>query len=120
MNAKNGYALLQDRFFLNSAATNNATLIKNIPGVINTVVCFNAGAAVAYVKLYNLRVVPNVGVDVPEVVIAVPAAGHAYITFGFNGYLTTNGLSLAIVTGAADTDNTAVAASQVKVAMTFG
>lgn len=107
---------------INSAATNNAQVIKKPGAQLFSLSCFNAGVAAAYVKLYNSGAngaAPVVGTDVPVMVLAVPATGNAQIELKEAAQFP-NGLSLAMVTGAADTDNTAVAAAQLKATLVFG
>lgn len=108
---------------INSAATNNAQTIdtpntKGRSAAVSSVTAFNAGAAPAYVKLYNQRNVPVVGTDVPTMVFAVPVSG-TYAVFFHEPVRFASGLQLAIVTGAADTDNTAVTAGQVKASLVY-
>lgn len=107
-------------FFLNSAATTNGALVITGTSGLQTVFSTNTGATVAYVKLYNKATAPTVGTDVPEMIIAVPAAvggvpGTASPPIGYSGYRFALGLGIAITAGAADNDTTAVAAGQVKV-----
>lgn len=107
-------------YFLNSAATTNGALILTGTSGLQAFYASNTGAAHAYVKLYNKATAPVVGTDIPEMIIAVPAAvggipGIAELTPGFNGYRFPLGLGIAITGGVADTDATVVAAGQVKV-----
>ena len=107
---------------INSAATNNARVIKKPGARLFSLTAFNAGGAAAYVKLYNSGAdgaVPVVGTATPVMVLAVPAAGSASIAL-YEGAEFPGGLSLGIVTGAADSDNTAAAANQVKATLVFG
>lgn len=100
---------------LNSAATTNATSVKASAGTLYAVTCSNAGAAAAFVKLYNKASAPTVGTDVPVLTIPIPASSVVSINLGENGQRFTTGIALAITNLVADTDTTAVAASQVKV-----
>jgi hypothetical protein len=107
-------------FFVNSAATTNGALILTGTSGLQAFYATNIGATAAFVKLYNKATAPTVGTDVPEMIIAVPAAvagvpGTAQITPGFNGYRFALGLGIAITGAVADSDTTAVAAGQVKV-----
>ena len=99
----------------NSAATTNAANLKNSAGTVWSLVAYNAGASPVYVKLYNTTTAPTVGTTVPAMVLAVPATATTQIDGGANGIRFATGISIAIVTGAADSDATAVAANQVKV-----
>jgi len=105
--------------FTNSAATNNAAVIKASAGTLWSVTAFNANASPRYVKFYNKATAPTVGTDVPVLVIAVPATSTIMIGGGSNGIRFATGVGIGIVTGAADADNTAVAANDIKVATTF-
>ena len=107
-------------YFVNSAATTNGALILTGTSGLQAFYATNIGATAAFVKLYNKATAPTVGTDVPEMIIAVPAAvggvpGAVEITPGFNGYRFALGLGIAITGAVADTDTTAVAAGQVKV-----
>lgn len=105
--------------FINSAATTNATSIKASAGTVFGIICNNNGAAVAFVKFYNKASAPTVGTDVPVFWIAVPAGGQAEFNCGAYGHQFGTGIALAITNLVADTDTTAVAASQVKVATSY-
>lgn len=100
---------------VNSAATTNATSVKSSAGTAYSVTASNTGAAAAFVKLYNKASAPTVGTDVPVLTIPVPAGGVVNINLGSMGHRFTTGIALAITNLAADSDTTAVAASQVKV-----
>jgi len=107
-------------YFVNSAATTNGALILTGTSGLQAFYATNIGAAVAYVKLYNKATAPTVGTDVPEMIIAVPAAvgtvaGAATLPIGYSGFRFPLGLGIAITGLMADTDTTAVAAGQVKV-----
>lgn len=105
---------------INSLATTNGQLVVAGTSGVQALFASNTGAAAAYVKLYNKATAPIVGVDVPAMIVTVPAAvggvpGEKEITPGFNGYRFPLGLGVAITAGVADADTTAVAAGQVKV-----
>lgn len=104
---------------INSAATTNATSSKASAGSLIGIACSNTGAAAAFVKLYNKASAPTVGTDVPVLTITVPASGTVQVDWGALGYRFSLGIALAITNLAADTDTTAVAASQVKVTGTY-
>lgn len=106
--------------FTNSAGTTNAAVIKASAGTVWSLIAFNAGASPAYVKLYNLAVAPTVGTSTPAIPVLVPAGGNSPpIEGGANGIRFATGIAIAIVTGAAHTDATPVAASQVTVAISW-
>ncbi len=108
-------------FQTNSANSNNATLLRAGPATLGNITVFNAGGAAAYLKLYNKNSAPVPGTDTPYIVLAIPAAGSAQFLWGDQSFSPRmqNGLGIGIVTGAADSDNTAVAANQVKVMITY-
>jgi hypothetical protein len=99
---------------INSAATTNATSIKASAGTVFSILVSNTGGAAAFVKLYNKASAPTVGTDVPVITISVPASGTVTLPLGVIGVRFTTGIALAITNLAADSDTTAVAASQVK------
>lgn len=100
---------------INSAATTNATSAKASAGTVWSITASNAGAAAAFVKLYNLAAAPTVGTSIPVLTIPVPASSVVNIDGGANGIRMSTGIALAITNLVADADTTAVAASQVKV-----
>jgi hypothetical protein len=105
--------------FTNSAATTNLTLIKGSAGTLWSIVASNVNAATRYLKLFNKATAPVTGTDVPAFTIAIPAGGTVTITGGSNGLRFATGIGLAITANAADLDNTAVGAADVKVATSF-
>ena len=104
---------------LNSAATTNATSVKATAGTLYTLAVSNSGAAAAFLKLYNLAVAPTVGTSVPVLTIPVPLSGVVSLTLGETGHRFATGIALAITNLVADSDTTAVAAAQVKVALDY-
>jgi hypothetical protein len=111
-------------YSLNSAASTNGALIITGTSALHSFYATNTGAGAAYVKLYNKATAPTVGTDVPVMIIPIPAAVGGVpgvspqINFGALGKRFALGLGIAITGGAADADTTAVAAGQVKVALT--
>jgi hypothetical protein len=105
--------------FINSAATTNAAFIKNSAGTVWSIVCSNANASARYVKLYNLATAPTVGTSVPAFTIAVPATGTVTVNGGSNGIRFGTGIAIAITASMADSDTTAVAANEIKVATSY-
>lgn len=94
-----------------SAATNNATVAKASPGKAVAVNGVNTNAAVRWLKFYDMATTPNPAVDVPVLSIALAASipfNHPLYSFNFKV-----GVAYALVTGAADNDNTAVGAGDV-------
>jgi hypothetical protein len=98
----------------NSASTTNATLIKNSAASVFSITASNAGAAVAFLKVFNLTVSPTVGTSVPVLTIPIPAGVVININFGSQGIRFSAGLSFSVTNLMADADTTAVAAAQVK------
>lgn len=105
-------------FYLNSAATTNLALIDPGQHVLFSIMAFNANAAVRYLKLYNKATAPVLASDRPVIVVPIPATGavHMPIHMGVRFPL---GIGMALVTGVADTDATAVAANEIKVTLSY-
>lgn len=104
---------------VNSAATTNPTVVKGSAGTLYNIGASNTGAAAAFIKLYNKATAPTVGTDVPLLTLVVPAGGNVDFDLGPMGHRFSAGIGLAITNLAADTDTTAVAASQVKVLTSY-
>lgn len=100
-------------YHLVSAASNNATSVKASAGTVYDVQCFNTNASPRYLKFYDKATAPAPATDVPVKVIMMPGnASGAGATAAFPvGVNFANGIAIAIVTGIADNDNTAVGAS---------
>lgn len=84
-------------------------------GVLTALQASNINAAPAYIKLYDLAVVPNPATHTPFATLLIPgstAGGINDLKVG-KGRAFTAGLAYVIVTGAAVTDTTGVAASEV-------
>lgn len=94
-----------------SAATNNATVAKAGEGALYAVTGYNANAAARYLKFYNKATTPNPAADTPFLTIALPPTTAFGLNFDGLKFLT--GISFALVTGAADGDNTAVGAGEI-------
>ena len=105
--------------FVNSAATTNATSVKASAGTVYNITASNTGGAAAFVKFYNKASAPTVGTDVPVFTMAIPASGTVTIAPALVGIRFATGIALAITNLAADSDTTAVAAAQVKVATSY-
>lgn len=104
---------------INSAATTNAASVKASAGTVYSITVSNTAASPRYVKLYNKASAPTVGTDVPVLTIPVPAGGVVNVPFGTTGHRLATGIALAITANAADSDTTAVGASEVKVATAY-
>lgn len=104
---------------VNSLATTNATVVKATAGTIWSLVVSNVNAAKRYLKLYNKATAPVVGTDVPVLVVPLPAEEVVSINLGSNGMRLGTGIGIALTTGAADSDTSAVGANEVKVAIAY-
>lgn len=104
---------------INSAATTNATLIKNAAGTLWSINVSNINAATRFVKLYNLNVAPTVGSSTPVLTIPVLTNQVISINGGANGIRFSTGISLCITALAADTDTTAVTAGDTKILINY-
>lgn len=99
-----------------SAATTNATSIKSSAGNLFFLSASNTNASPRYLKLYNKASAPTVGTDVPVLVFLIPgntAGAGTNLGINIGGLRFTTGIALALTTGAADTDNTAVALNEI-------
>lgn len=94
------------KFHLVSAATTNATNVKNAAGRLLGWRITNTNAAFRYVKLHNSTTAPTAGAGVVET-IAVPP-NQTITAYIAQGSAFTTGIGITTVTGAADADNTAV------------
>lgn len=94
-----------------SAATNNATVAKSSEGVLLGVNGYNSNAAARYLKIYNKATAPTVGTDTPVLTIALAPTSMFNLTFP--GIHFSAGISYALVTGNADSDNTAVGLGEI-------
>lgn len=94
-----------------SAATNNAASMKTLPGKLVGLNGLNATAGVKYIKFYDKATAPNPAVDIPVATFALAAS----VPFAFDGFFMDFkvGMGIAIVTGSADNDNTAIAANDI-------
>lgn len=106
-------------FNLNSLATTNLGTVKATPGTIYGLVLSNNGAAAAFVKIYDKASNPTLASDKAVLVIPIPAASSVFPNLGALGLRFATGIAIAITNLIADTDATAVAASQVKVALAY-
>lgn len=96
-----------------SAASNNAAVIKNTQGQVYYIIAYNSNAAIRFLKLFNKATVPTPGVDTPVITLPIPPNGGIAIEVGLGANLFPLGVAFALVTGAADSDNTAVAVNDI-------
>lgn len=103
-----------------STADNNSTNVKASAGSVYSIHASNLNAAVRYIKLYNKATAPTCGTDTPVIRMAIPpaSAGAPPITFP-TGASFPLGIGICIVTGITDADNTATAASEQLVNITY-
>lgn len=104
------------QFHLIAANSNNSTLIAAGQHNVYDAQLSGIGSAPAYLKFYDKATAPTCGTDTPTKVLAIPAAATAA-----NGAISNptihvgaqffNGLGICVVTGIADSDNTAPAAT---------
>lgn len=105
-------------FHLISAASTNANSVKASAGLVTGYYLVNTASAFRYVKLYNKASSPTVGTDTPRCVFGIPAVSAANIALDLPIAFET-GIGLAIVTGIADSDATAVSANDVAVTLYY-
>jgi hypothetical protein len=94
-----------------SSASTNAKVVKSSKGIWLGGVFANTTGSYKFVKLYDKATAPTVGTDIPKFTIGIPANWSREISIP--PVVFQNGLAMAIVTGAADTDATAVAVNDV-------
>ncbi|MDD5249637.1 MAG: hypothetical protein PHY45_11660 [Rhodocyclaceae bacterium] len=93
-----------------SAATTNATLIKNAAGTLYSIYVANTTASWRFLKLYNKSSAPTVGTDIP--VMTIPIAPNSSGSVGIpsdTGIAFSAGIALAVTGAMPDADTTAVA-----------
>lgn len=103
---------------LNSAATTNGTVVKGTAGTVFGVVLSNSGTSAAYFKLHNSTTV-TVGTTAVAQWFLIPAGTTVQYNWGQIGMRHLTGICYSITGGVADTDTTAVALGQVKVALSY-
>lgn len=94
-----------------AAGSTNATLVKNAAGKVFGWFFANTTATWRYVKLHNSATAPTAGAGVVRT-IGIPPNGVASF-FSEGGITFATGIGLTMVTGAADTDATAVTANDI-------
>lgn len=93
-----------------STADTNAVVASNTSRWLQELSISNPTSTPAYFKIYNQSTTPNVGVDVPRVIIPVPGNSTIVSDWGPNGKFMTLGLSFAITGGIAVGDTSAAPA----------
>lgn len=95
-----------------AANSTNATSLKASAGTLYGCQVFNNGATIGYLKFYNKASSPTVGTDTPIKVIMIPASSGAVVDLPSMGVAFSTGIAYAVTAGIANTDTTAVAASE--------
>lgn len=100
-----------------SAASTNATSVKNSAGQLYDIEVYNLNASPRYLKLYNKASAPAVGTDVPVRTILIPGntAGGGVTRTIPDGLAFSLGIAFALTTGIADSDTGAVALNEIAV-----
>jgi hypothetical protein len=102
---------------LTSAASTNATVVKASAGALSWIYAVNLNAAVRYLNLYDKATTPAPATDnallIAKLPIPASATGAGFMLPIPGGAAFPNGISFALVTGASDTDATAVAANEI-------
>lgn len=109
-------------YHLVSAATTNATNVKNAAGVVHGIYASNVNAAARYLKMYNKASAPTVGTDTPVHTFIIPgntAGAGTNIPIPQRGINFTTGISFALTTEATDAGTTAVAANEIVVNLDY-
>jgi hypothetical protein len=94
-----------------SAASTNATLVKNSVGTIGTLILTNSSATWAYFKFVNKASAPTVGTDTAVINIGVAPNSTLDCSTSFAGLRLTTGIAYYVSGGPSLTDNTALLAS---------
>jgi len=94
-----------------STASTNAETAKASAGQVYGVIAVNTNASARYLKLYNTSSAPTVGTTTPVITIPLPGAGGVSFSL-VQGIPFATGISIAITSGAADSDTGSVAANE--------
>lgn len=105
-----------NNFHLVAANTDNSTSLKAGAGTVYDVQVSGIGSAPAYLKFYDKATAPTCGTDAVKAQIMIPAAATAANGAANNATFTVGkkfnaGIGFCVVTGIADTDDTAPAAA---------
>lgn len=104
---------------LESAATTNATSVKASAGTMYSIGLTNTSATQRFFKIYNKASAPTVGTDIPIMTIPLPATSFQSIEFGVVGKRLATGIAYAITGAMPNADTTVIAASDVKVDLSY-
>ena len=102
-----------------SAASTNATSVKNGNGMIFTLVAANTSSSFKYLKMFNLAVAPTMGTSTP--VLNIPIAPNSTLDVSTNTFAMrfVSGIAYAITGGSALLDTTSVASGDVILNMVY-
>lgn len=103
-----------------STASTNTAIVKASSAKIYSIVAIGLTSTVRYLKFYNKATTPVLATDVPVWTYPIPANTQgAGIAVTLPGVDFSQGLSIAITAGRADTDEVAVAAGDVIVNLAY-
>jgi len=105
------YAGFSSYHSLVSAATTNATLVKNSNGTIGTLILTNNSASWAYFKLCNSTTAPTPGTTTAVINIGVAPNSTLDCSASFAGLRMSTGVAYYVSAGTSLTDNTALGAA---------
>jgi hypothetical protein len=102
-------------YHLISAASTNATNVKNSAGQVGPIAVGNVNASPRYLKLYDKASAPTVGSDTPVWTMIIPGntAGAGSNISVVCGLVFANGISYALTAGMADNDTGAVGVADI-------
>lgn len=102
-----------------AAASTNATSVKTTAARLWSIQAENKTASTKWIKLYAKTSAPTVGTDIPLLSIPVPANGFINYYFGTHGIAWPTGLAYAMTGAQANSDTTALAASDLFIVMSY-
>jgi hypothetical protein len=105
-------------FVLDTAASVNASVVVAHGAKLKNVTIVNCSAAPIYLRVYDHATAPTVGVDVPEIVVAVPATSSKEVSF-YGTIIFNTGIAIAVTAGIAYNDATAVAAHDAQITISY-
>lgn len=104
-----------------AAASNNATIVKTSAGQVYGYSIFSIDQTPVYLKFYDLATTPSPATDNGSLILRIgvtavaSALGQKREEFFPMGIAFSAGISIAVVTGIADTNNSSVSASEILV-----
>lgn len=109
-------------FHLISNASNNARVVRGGPGFVAALWATNTNAAIRFLKFFDVAINPIPATDQPIFVCGIPggaAAGAGGALAIPGGLRFGRGIGFALVTGAADFNDGAVAAGEIVISFVF-